>query len=216
MITGPLVGNAAPGASRRRLYRQSKRLLVRLLSRRLKGPRDALEPAVRRFLRARPRSYLSRLCPNEFKPRLGNSGHKIDIALVGTAEFDVTEVDFATILLSRADGVGGVVLPERVRVKDRATPFDGEPCGCHELKKDGIDDLRMRFFAVDMTVVLELDTLPEGASVELVVTGNLLDGPAFTASDCIVIDDPPGHDDDSSDDSSDDDSDDNSDGDSDG
>ena len=61
MVTAAIVGNAAPGASRRSLYRQSKRLLVRLLSRRCKGPRDALEPAVRRFLRARPRSYLSRL-----------------------------------------------------------------------------------------------------------------------------------------------------------
>ncbi len=61
MVKAPYLGNAAPGASRRRLYRQSKRLLVRLLRRRCKGPRDALEPAVRRFLRSRPRSYLSRL-----------------------------------------------------------------------------------------------------------------------------------------------------------
>ncbi len=61
MVTAAIGGNAAPGASRRSLYRQSKRLLVRLMSRRCKGPRDALEPAVRRFLRARPRSYLSHL-----------------------------------------------------------------------------------------------------------------------------------------------------------
>ncbi len=114
-------------------------------------------------------------CPNEFKPRLGNSGHKIDIALLGTADFDVTEVDFSTILLSRADGMGGAVLPERVRVKDRATPFEGDPCGCHELKKDGIPDLRMRFFAVQMTFEMELDPLAEGESVEQVPRDDQLD-----------------------------------------
>jgi len=90
-----------------------------------------------------------------------------------------------------------------VRVKDRATPFDGEPCSCHELKKDGIPDLRMRFFAVKMTFEMELDLLTEGESVELMVTGELLDGTTFVASDCIVIDDPPGRDDDDSDNHSD-------------
>ena len=46
---------------RRTLYRQTKRMLVRLVARRWKGPRHGLEAAVRRFLRAQPRSYLSRL-----------------------------------------------------------------------------------------------------------------------------------------------------------
>jgi len=50
-----------PGASRRRLYRRTKRLLLGLLARRWTGPRITLEPAVRRFLRARPRSFLSRV-----------------------------------------------------------------------------------------------------------------------------------------------------------
>ena len=59
MITTPVVGNA--GSSRRTLYRHTKRMLLRLLARRWKGPRTALEPAVRRFLRARSRSYLHRL-----------------------------------------------------------------------------------------------------------------------------------------------------------
>ncbi len=58
MITTPVVGNA--GSSRRTLYRHTKRMLLRLLARRWKGPRNALEP-VRRFLRAKPRGYLLRL-----------------------------------------------------------------------------------------------------------------------------------------------------------
>jgi len=61
MITAAVVGNGASGVSRRRLYRQSKRLLVRVLAGTCKAPRGALEPAVRRFLRARPRGYLVRL-----------------------------------------------------------------------------------------------------------------------------------------------------------
>ncbi len=59
--TTPVVGNAGSGTSRRTLYRHTKRMLLRLLSRRWTGPRTALEPAVRQFLRARPRGYLLRL-----------------------------------------------------------------------------------------------------------------------------------------------------------
>ena len=51
-------------ASRRRLYRQSKRLLIRLMARRWSGPRRSLEPAVRGFLRARSRNYLLHLAGN--------------------------------------------------------------------------------------------------------------------------------------------------------
>ncbi len=61
MLTSIAVGSDGSGASRRTLYRHTKRMLVGLLARRWKGSRHALEPAVRRFLRARPRSYLSRL-----------------------------------------------------------------------------------------------------------------------------------------------------------
>ena len=53
ITTLPVVGNAVSGASRRRLYRHSKGLLTRLLGHRWSGPRWTLEPAIRRFLRAR-------------------------------------------------------------------------------------------------------------------------------------------------------------------
>ena len=126
-------------------------------------------------------------CPNEFKPRTGRSGHTTEISLVGTQNLDVTDVDLSSILLSRVDDVGGSVAPDRVRVQDRATPFEGEPWGCHKLRRDGIDDLRMGFFSVQMTQELQLDQLPEGTVLELVVTGNLLDGTPFVASDWILI-----------------------------
>ncbi len=61
MFAASGVGGAGSGASRRTLYRQSKRLLGRLLARTWTGPPNAREPAVRRFLRVRPRGYLLRL-----------------------------------------------------------------------------------------------------------------------------------------------------------
>jgi len=126
-------------------------------------------------------------CPNEFEPRLGDDDERIKIALVGTAEFAVDEVDVSTLLLGRADGVGGSVLPDRVKVKDLATPFGGDSCGCHELEEDGVDDLRMKFLVGAMTVDLELDLLPEGTVVELVLSGAMLNGTEFSARDCMVI-----------------------------
>ncbi len=61
MVTTPVGGFAGASTARRTLYRHTKRMLLRLLARRWKGPRTALEPAVRRFLRARPRGSLVRL-----------------------------------------------------------------------------------------------------------------------------------------------------------
>ena len=47
-------------------------------------------------------------CPNSFNR---NSNGVLPVALVGTPGFDVTQIDIGTILLSRADGVGGAVAP---------------------------------------------------------------------------------------------------------
>ena len=52
---------ASSGASRRTVYRQTKRLLLGLVARRWTGSRLGLEPAVRRYLRGRSRGYLLRL-----------------------------------------------------------------------------------------------------------------------------------------------------------
>ena len=78
-------------------------------------------------------------------------------------------------------------------LEDVATPFDGEGCECHDLAGDGIDDLSMKFKTRDLVDALELDALPAGAVVELVLSGSLLDGTPFVAGDCMVIV-PPGDD----------------------
>ncbi len=61
MITLRAVGSSGTAAPRRALYRQGKRLLSRLLTHTWAGRRGAVEPAIRRFLRGRPCSYLVRL-----------------------------------------------------------------------------------------------------------------------------------------------------------
>ncbi len=134
-------------------------------------------------------------CPNP----VNRSSHGVlPVALVGTESLDVMEVDLATIQLSRADGVGGSVAPNEgppgphSEFEDVATPFDGELCDCHDLDGDGITDLSMRFRTDDVVAALELDDLPAGDLVELVVSGALLDGTEFSASDCIRLV-PPGH-----------------------
>ena len=129
-------------------------------------------------------------CPNSFNPK---SHGVLPVALVGTVEFDPTEVDLSTLQLSRADGVGGSVAPNEGPpgphsvLEDVATPFDGELCDCHELEGDGILDLSMKFRTVDVVDALLLNDLPAGDLVELVVSGALLDGTAFSASDCIRL-----------------------------
>ncbi len=129
-------------------------------------------------------------CPNPFN----RHGHGVlPVALVGTAEFDPTEVDLSTLQLSRADGVGGSVAPNEgppgphSMVKDAARLFDGEPCDCQNHGPDGVDDLSMKFRTDELVEALELDALPGGSVVELVLAGSLLDGTAFVANDCIVI-----------------------------
>jgi len=129
-------------------------------------------------------------CPNRVNRR---SHGTLQAALVGSDSFDVRQVDTEFLALRRADGVGGEVRPlsgppgPRIQIKDVATPFDGELCDCHELERDGIDDLVLRFHTDELVEALELESLPTDVSVKLSLSGTLLDGTPFEASDCILL-----------------------------
>ncbi len=129
-------------------------------------------------------------CPNSFNR---DSHGVLPVALLGTAEFDVGTIELASVELARADGVGGSAAPyegppgPHSVFEDVATPFEGEPCECHDLEGDGIDDLSMKFKTDDLVSALGLDSLDPGALLELVVTGNLVDGTPFIARDCIRL-----------------------------
>jgi subtilisin-like proprotein convertase family protein len=129
-------------------------------------------------------------CPN---PLNRNSNGVIPVGLLGDADFDVTEVDISSIVISRADGVGGSVGPNEgppgphTVVSDVGTPFDGDLCDCHELEGDGIMDLNMKFRTQDVVDALMLDGLAPGDDVELVISGVLMDGTEFEGSDCVRL-----------------------------
>jgi hypothetical protein len=127
-------------------------------------------------------------CPNSYNNK-GTGNGKLPASLVGTDEIDVALIDPSTLLLSRADGVGGAVAPlaHFTGIGDDAAPFDGDLCGCHELVGDGVPDLKMKFHRTTVTEVLQLGDLPGNVAVELVLTGNLTDGQPFAAADCIRI-----------------------------
>ena len=135
-------------------------------------------------------------CPNSFNR---NSHGVLPVALVGAKDFDVTEVDLSSLLLSRNDGEGGSVAPNEGPpgphsvFADVATPFEGELCDCDDLEGDGVTDLLMKFETDDVVDVLQLNDLAAGDLVELVVSGTLLDGAPFVSSgDCLRLVGPPG------------------------
>jgi hypothetical protein len=128
-------------------------------------------------------------CPNSFNRK---SNGVLPVALVGTDVFDVMDVDLASVYLMRADGGGGAVAPHEGPpgphsvYADVATPLAGELCECIEAEGDGIMDLSMKFNSNDVVEALELD-LVDCEFVELEVSGALLDGTAFAATDCIRL-----------------------------
>ena len=142
-----------------------------------------LEPVLLLLMDVKPGA-----CPNSVAP---HSHGVLPVALVGTHEFDVTEIDVASIMLSRADGLGGSVAPNEGPpgphsvFADIATPFAGGPCDCHDLEGDGIMDLSMKF-KIDC-VVDALGLAETHGNVELIITGLLLDGTSFEARDCVAL-----------------------------
>ena len=129
-------------------------------------------------------------CPN---PLNRNSHGMMPAAILGTDVFDAAQIDISSVLISRADGVGGSAAPNEGPpgphsvLEDVGTPFDGESCDCHELQGDGVVDLLMHFQTQEVVEALELDDLPPGTFVELTVTGVLLDKTPFAANDCIRL-----------------------------
>lgn len=114
-------------------------------------------------------------CPNPFN--MGSLG-VLPAAILGTADFDVSEVDVETVELQG-------VSPIRSNIEDVAAPTDGEPCECTEEGPDGFDDLTLKF---DRQEIAEaLGDVNDGDEVVLTLTGQLNDGTPIEGSDCIVI-----------------------------
>lgn len=112
-------------------------------------------------------------CPN---PINGRTRGVIPVAVLGTADFDVNDIDVASLQL---EGVAPILSG----YEDVAEPYTGALCGCTEAGPDGFDDLTLKFRAQDL--VGAIAPLEHGERV-LTLTGTLLDGTEIEGQDCMV------------------------------
>jgi len=122
-------------------------------------------------------------CPNPFNPK---SRGMLPVAILGTEDFDVSNIDPDTILLVR-EGVDGSVAPTRVGFEDVGTPIDGEECECHDADGDGLLDLSLKFRTQEIVANLNGGALPDDEVVSLTVIGSLETGELFAGSDCVRL-----------------------------
>jgi hypothetical protein len=140
-----------------------------------------------------------RSCPNRLHPK---SKGVLPAAILGSVDFDVQDIDVATVLL---EGVP----PERTRIRDVSSPSGGmAQCSCSDERADGFDDLTLRFRTEDIIGGLGSgngadrgagaakrrgkngpQAVAAGDTRLLTITGRLLDGTPFEGRDCVLIKD---------------------------
>lgn len=124
-------------------------------------------------------------CPNPFNVKMieepentkSMKGGILPVALLGTEFLDVQTIDPSSLYL---EGVA----PVRYGYEDVTTPVTGE-CECTTLGPDGYMDLTLKFTVREISAVLA--SASPGDLVELTLTGTLLDGTPFEATDCVRI-----------------------------
>ena len=133
-------------------------------------------------------------CPNPINVK--NQG-VLPVAILGTADFDVTEIDPASVKLEGA-------APLRWALEDVATPFEPstggfEPClNCTEEGSDGFLDLTLKFEAQEVIDVLGFGTMALVDESEIILsndricrvitlTGYLYDGTPIWGKDTVLI-----------------------------
>jgi hypothetical protein len=122
------------------------------------------------------------LCPNHIRVE---SLLTVPIAILGTADFEVSAIDLGTVRLSR-EGLAGEVVPAEFAFKDVGSALVGGRCACHQLVGDGLNDLEMLFSIEDLVAKLGLGG-QVGESVPLTVSGKLYTGEAITGADCALV-----------------------------
>lgn len=124
-------------------------------------------------------------CPNPLNTR---SRGVLPVAVLGTEDFDVSDVDLASIEL-----VG--VSPLRISRGDVASPvepFTGKAsCNeCSEEGGDGFDDLLLKFDRQELISAIEAALgrpLQDGECLFVTLSGRLVDGTGIQGEDVVVI-----------------------------
>ena len=114
-------------------------------------------------------------CPNPLNVK---SQGVLPVAILGTEDLDVTDIDVATVSLAG-------VAPIRFDYEDVATPFEGELCDCHEDGPDGYFDLTLKFDTQE--IVTALGDVEDGEYLPLTLSATLVDGTVLEGSDCIRV-----------------------------
>lgn len=122
------------------------------------------------------------LCPNHIRME---SALTVPIAVLGTVDFEVFEIDPATVRISR-EGVDGEVAPVGWAYADVATPLIGGLCACHKRRGDGLDDLEFSFRIGEIVDVLEFEG-HAGETLPLTLSGGLATGGVFEGIDCAHV-----------------------------
>ena len=115
-------------------------------------------------------------CPNPLNIK---SKGVLSVAILGTEELDVSDIDLSTLLLEGA-------APLRAAYKDVATPVrDDSECACTAEGADGYTDLILKFDRQE--VIAGLGEVSDGELWKLYLTGTLKDGTQIEGSDCLKI-----------------------------
>lgn len=119
-------------------------------------------------------------CPN---PLNLNSKGVLSVAILGSEELEVTDIDVSSIRLAG-------VAPIRSSYEDIATPLaDPNECECTTLGPDGYTDLTVKF-KIQQIVEGLLDTSDElttGQELVLSCTAMLSDNQPISGTDCVVL-----------------------------
>jgi hypothetical protein len=116
---------------------------------------------------------------NENEHALPKKGGVMPAAIVGSESFNVTEIDVSTLFLEGVE-------PLRSSYEDVARPALGnEECDCTTGGPDEIMDLTLKFSGQE--IASTFGPVEDGDVLVLTITGLLLDGTPFEASDCVTI-----------------------------
>lgn len=115
-----------------------------------------------------------RSCPN---PVNAKSRGVVPAAVLGSADFDVNDIDLASVQL---EGVS----PFMWDYEDVGGPFGGDLCGCSVSGSDGYGDLALKF---DTQQLIDAIGPSPGGELTLTLTGALLDGTPIEGQDCIIF-----------------------------
>jgi hypothetical protein len=104
------------------------------------------------------------------------------MAILGTEDFDVNDIDPGSI------SIADVAFPQKPpSIEDVAAPVDEDECTCEEVGPDGFSDLVIHFSRREIITAIGLEAMAPGTEVPITVTGELLDGTPFEATDCVRI-----------------------------